>query len=73
VPARELLRGADGCAEGVPAAAFAKPDEVKLPKFRPDGLLLVHAGGKAGLFSAILGGWINGAGGSQPVTRAVRE
>ncbi|GIS89864.1 hypothetical protein CM1200mP19_1950 [bacterium] len=27
-----------------------------LPKFRPDGLLVVHAGGPAGLFSAIVGG-----------------
>ncbi|HUP25852.1 MAG TPA: thioredoxin family protein [Thermoanaerobaculia bacterium] len=72
-PASELLRGAGGCAEGVPAAAFPGPEEVKLPKFRPDGLLFVHAGGKAGLFSAILGGWINGPGGSQPVTRVVRE
>ena len=41
-------------------------------KFRDDGLLLVHAGGGAGLFSAIIGGWINGPGGSQPVTREVR-
>jgi hypothetical protein len=72
-PASELLRGAGGCAEGLPAAAFPRPEETRLPKFRPDGLLFVHAGGKAGLFSAILGGWINGAGGSQPVTRVVRE
>ena len=41
------------------------------PKFRPDGLLLVHAGGTAGMFSAIIGGWINGETGSQPVTREV--
>ena len=39
-------------------------------KFRPDGLLLVHAGGGAGLFSAMIGGWANGSTGSrQPVTR----
>jgi hypothetical protein len=42
-----------------------------VPKFRPDGLWFVHAGGRAGLFSAIIGGWINGPGGSQPVTREV--
>jgi hypothetical protein len=26
-------------------------------KFPPDGLLIVRAGGPAGLFSAIIGGW----------------
>jgi hypothetical protein len=42
-----------------------------LPKFRPGGLLIVHAGGTAGLFSAIIGGWVGGAAGSEPVTREV--
>ena len=46
------------------------PDET-LGKFRADGLLLVHAGGGAGLFSAMIGGWANGSTGSQPVTRKV--
>ena len=32
-----------------------------LPKFRDGGLLIVHAGGGAGLFSAIIGGWASGA------------
>ena len=63
----EIARGAGGIAEGVPEA-FAG---ATLPKFRPDGLWLVHAGGGAGLFSAIIGGWVNGAAGSQPVTREV--
>jgi hypothetical protein len=45
----------------------------EVPKFRPGGLLLVHAGGTAGLFSAIIGGWVSGATGSEPVTREVRE
>jgi hypothetical protein len=31
----------------------------------------VHAGGGAGLFSAIIGGWANGDVGSQPVTKEV--
>ena len=44
---------------------------VTLPKFRPDGLLIVHAGGDAGLFSAIIGGWAGGAMGSEPVTTVV--
>ena len=68
LPGAELVRGAGGCAEGLPES-FAG---ATIPKFRPDGLLIVHAGGRAGLFSAIIGGWINGEGGSQPVTREIR-
>lgn len=63
-----VIRGADGIAEGLPEALAG----ATVPKFPDDGLLLVHAGGSAGLFSAIIGGWINGPGGSQPVTREVR-
>ncbi len=67
IPGAELVRGAGGIAEGVPAHLH----DATLPKFRPDGILLVHAGGGAGLFSAMIGGWANGAIGSQPVTRIV--
>src|SRR5947209_2714884 len=35
------------------------------------GVLVVHAGGGAGLFSALLPGWVGGAEGSQPVTRSI--
>jgi hypothetical protein len=43
-----------------------------MPKFRSGGLLIVHAGGQAGLFSAIIAGWANsGPRGSQPVTKAI--
>jgi hypothetical protein len=66
-PGTELVEGAGGMAEGIPAAFR----DASLRKFRDDGLLLVHAGGRAGLFSAIIGGWVNGATGSQPVTREV--
>ena len=59
----ELVRGAGGIAEGLPDA-FA--DVPSLPKFRAGGLLLAYAGGGAGLFSAIIGGWANGAIGSTP-------
>jgi hypothetical protein len=68
LPADELLRGAAGIAEGIPAA----PAGTALPKFRPGGLLVVHAGGDAGLFSAVVGGWVSGETGSVPVTREVR-
>ena len=64
----DLVRGADGIAEGVPEA-FASAES--LPKFRPGGLMLTYAGGGAGLFSQIIGGWVNGDKGSKPVTRAV--
>jgi hypothetical protein len=67
LPGSELVRGAGDMAEGVPEFLAGAP----LGKCRPDGLLLAHAGGGAGLFSAIIGGWANGDVGSQPVTRKV--
>ena len=67
-PGAELARGAGGIAEGIPDDFAELPE---LPKFRPGGLLLAYAGGGAGLFSMIIGGWVNGEVGSQPVTRAV--
>jgi hypothetical protein len=68
LPSAELVRGAAGCAEGMPAGFAAGA----VTKFQPDGLLFTHAGGTAGLFSAIIGGWKNGPAGSQPITREVR-
>lgn len=67
LPGEELVRGAGGMTEGVPEHLRS----ATLPKFRPDGIIVVHAGGGAGLFSAMIGGWANGATGSQPVTRAI--
>ena len=67
LPGSEIVRGAGGMAEGVQEAF----KDATLPKFRPGGLLLVHAGGSAGLFSAIIGGWASGALGSDPVTKVV--
>lgn len=69
VPGSELVRGEDGCAEGLPEHLGSS----SIPKFLPEGLLIVHAGGKAGLFSAIVGGWVNGATGSRPVTKVIEE
>jgi hypothetical protein len=68
IPGSELIGGAGGIAEGMPEQ-FA---DATLPKFRPGGILLAYAGGGAGLFSAMIGGWANGAIGSQPVTKEVR-
>ena len=67
-PGDEIVKGAGGMAEGMPEA-FAGTD---LPKYRDGGLNIVHAGGHAGLFSAIIGGWFSGDGGSSPVTREVK-
>ncbi|MEN9629958.1 MAG: hypothetical protein RJA10_3186 [Pseudomonadota bacterium] len=67
-PADELLAGVGGIAEGLPAALAGKP----VPKFRPGGLLIVRAGGGAGLFSAIIAGWAaSGPVGSIPVTKEI--
>ena len=67
IPGAELVKGAHDMAEGLPAK-FA--DRI-VPKFKAGGILLAHAGGGAGLFSSIIGGWANGAMGSTPVTRPV--
>ena len=62
-PGHELIRGAGDIPEGIPEAM----EELDLPKFRANGLHIVHCGGAAGLFSAIIGGWVNGEMGSDPV------
>lgn len=62
-PADEILRRKESDA---PIAEF-------VPKFRPGGLTIVRAGGSAGLFSAIINGWVaSGAMGSQPVTKEIK-
>jgi hypothetical protein len=67
-PGRELVRGAQDITEGMPEM-FAEGD---LTKFRPGGLHIVHAGGPAGMFSAVIGGWVaSGPIGSQSVTREI--
>jgi hypothetical protein len=70
-PAGELVRGADGSAEGI-EARFVSDPAAPIPKFAsPERILLAHAGGDAGLFSMIYGGWVAGEIGSDPVTRSV--
>lgn len=66
----ELVQGAGGILEGLPEHLGDR----KIPKFRPGGLTLVRAGGSAGMFSAIIGGWgASGRVGSSPVTREVKS
>jgi hypothetical protein len=68
VPGEEVIRGAGGIEEGLPEGLR----NATLPKLRPGGLYIVHCGGGAGLFSAIIGGWLAGSNGSQPVVREIQ-
>ena len=78
-PVRELLRDEE-CGEGIPPARFG-PDgpsaeqlEQRIAKFQTaENIHIVVAGGDAGKFSAIFGGWVSGPGGSIPVSRRVGE
>ncbi len=68
IPAADLIAGAHGIAEGYNPEAATRSRH----KFRDGGLLIVRAGGGAGMFSGIIGGWSSGgAAGSLPVTREV--
>ncbi|MFB0902178.1 MAG: thioredoxin [Acidimicrobiales bacterium] len=67
VNADDIIRGTGGIEEGLPAD-FAG---MQLPKFRPNGLHIAHAGGPAGLFSSVFAGWVSGPTGSVPVTRPI--
>jgi hypothetical protein len=68
-PRADVIQGAHGIGEGVVATRM---DEM-INKFWPEGLLIVHAGGQAGLFSAICAGWTGGRFRyeSVPVTREI--
>jgi hypothetical protein len=68
MPGKEMVEGAGGIAEGLPAKFSTR----SVPKFRDGGLMIVRAGGKAGMFSAIIPGWgASGKVGSVPVTRKI--
>ncbi len=70
-PGHELVQGAQGVAEGIDPS---RANEA-VSKFWPQGLLIVRAGGRAGLFSAICGGWIAGRDPDelQPITHPISE
>jgi len=70
-PAGELARGAGGIAEGIEAKFVTDPAAAVAKFASPDQILLAHAGGDAGLFSMVYGGWVAGEIGSAPVTRSV--
>jgi hypothetical protein len=71
-PAGELVKGAGGVAEGLEPQWVSDP-AMPVGKFAaPDRLLLAYAGGDAGLFSMVFGGWASGEIGSAPVTVSVQ-
>ncbi|MEX0617349.1 MAG: thioredoxin family protein [Pseudohongiellaceae bacterium] len=68
LPGAEIVRGAGNIAEGMPETL----KDQRLAKFRDDGLHIVAAGGDAGFFSAVIGGWVaSGERGSQLVSQRV--
>jgi hypothetical protein len=70
ISGEDLVAGAKGIAEGAPAARAG----TTVNKFRPGGLMIVRAGGDAGMFSGIIGGWsAGGPRSSLPVTKEVRS
>jgi hypothetical protein len=70
IPGDQLVAGARGIAEGGPPSLAGKT----VNKFRPGGLMIVRAGGGAGMFSGIIGGWSQGGPrGSIPITKEVRN
>jgi hypothetical protein len=70
-PAGSLVRGAGGSPEGLEPHWVTDP-EMPVAKFAaPDRILLAYAGGDAGLFSMVFGGWAAGEIGSAPVTRSI--
>jgi hypothetical protein len=71
-PAGSLVRGAGGSPEGIEAQWVTDPD-MPVAKFASaDRILIAYAGGDAGLFSMVFGGWAAGEIGSAPVTRSIQ-
>ncbi len=66
-----ILRDEDGIGEGIPRGLGL--EGISVPKFPDDGLLIVHAGGPAGLFSSVIGGWLSGPMGSVAVTKEIMK
>jgi hypothetical protein len=68
---KDVIQGALGVGEGVDVK---RRDEM-VNKFWPEGLLIVLAGGQAGLFSAICAGWTGGRfrHESKTITREIRR
>jgi peroxiredoxin len=78
-PLRDLLADADGSAEGLPRRLVGESPSAEtlaqlVPKFASEeSIQIVVAGGTAGKFSAVIGGWVGGSMGSQMVTKKIEE
>jgi thiol-disulfide isomerase/thioredoxin len=73
-PARDLLASDDAGARIPPGPLAAEDLDRRLPKFRsPDNIHVIVAGGDAGMFSAVFGGWVTGPAGSLSVSRKIEE
>ena len=72
MPAGSIVRGTGGSPEGLEERWVTDP-EMPVAKFTgPERILLAYAGGDAGLFSMVFGGWVSGEIGSTPVTRSIQ-
>ena len=71
-PAGSIVRGAGGSPEGIEAQWVTDPSQPVAKFAAPDRILLAYAGGEAGLFSMVFGGWAAGEIGSTPVTRSIQ-
>ena len=78
-PLRELVPDAES-AEGISPERLGFPNptpeqlDQRIPKFRKDeNINIVVAGGEAGKFSAVFGGWVSGPMGSNIVSRKIEE
>ena len=70
IPVANLVADAKDIGEGGPAPLAGKT----VNKFRPGGIMIVRAGGDAGMFSGIIAGWgVGGPRSSLPVTKEVRN
>ena len=71
-PAGELVRGAGGIADGLDPRWVDDPATPVAKFAAPERILLAYAGGDAGLFSMLVGGWASGEIGSAPQTVSVQ-
>ena len=70
IPGADLVAGAKASPKAGPHSLAGKT----VNKFRPGGIMIVRAGGDAGMFSGIIAGWsAGGPRSSLPVTKEVRN
>ena len=69
--AADLVRGAGGMAEGLARQWVSDPDAPVAKFVAAERILIAYAGGDAGLFSMVVGGWVAGEVGSDPQSASV--